>query len=50
MKVEVSVGEAIDKLSILHIKMKKIVDENKKIEIQKEIDCLQECDSYIKQY
>ncbi len=50
MKVEVSLGEAIDKLSILHLKMKKIVDENKKIEIQKEIDCLDECSSYIKQY
>ena len=50
MKVEVSIGEAIDKLSILHLKMKKISDENKKIEIQKEIDCLQECSTYIKQY
>lgn len=49
MKVEVSIGEAIDKLSILHLKIKKIVDETKKIEIQKEIDCL-ECDTYIKQY
>jgi len=50
MKVEVSLGEAIDKLSILHLKMKKIVDENKKIEIQKEINCLQECSVYTKQY
>jgi hypothetical protein len=50
MKVEVSLGEAIDKLSILHLKIKKIVDENKKREIQKEIDCLQECSTYIKQY
>ena len=30
MKVEVSLGEAIDKLSILHLKIKKISDENKK--------------------
>jgi len=50
MKVEVSVGEVIDKLSILHIKMKKIVDENKQREIQKEIDCLQECVSYTQKY
>lgn len=40
MKIEVSIGEAIDKLSILEIKMKKISDENKKIEIQKEINVL----------
>lgn len=46
MKVEVSIGEAIDKLSILEIKLKKILDEAKKIEIQKEIDCLQECENY----
>jgi hypothetical protein len=50
MKVEVSLGEAVDKISILHLKMKKIVDENKRIEIQKEINCLQECYTYIKQY
>jgi len=49
MKVEVSIGEAIDKLSILDLKLKKM-DENKKREIQKEIDCLQECSSYINQY
>jgi hypothetical protein len=46
MQVEVSIGEAIDKLSILEIKLAKISDEAKKIEIQKEIDCLQECVSY----
>ena len=46
MKIEVSIGEAIDKLSILEIKMKKITDENKKIEIQKEINVLQECETY----
>jgi hypothetical protein len=46
MKIEVSIGEAIDKLSILEIKMKKISDENKKIEIQKEINVLQECETY----
>jgi hypothetical protein len=46
MKVEVSIGEAIDKLSILEIKLKKILDEAKKIEVQKEIHCLQECENY----
>lgn len=46
MKVEISIGEVIDKLSILELKMKKINDENKKIEIQKEINALQECHKY----
>lgn len=46
MKIEVSIGEAIDKLSILEIKMKKIEDENKKIEIQKEINVLHDCEAY----
>jgi len=46
MKVEISIGEAIDKLSILELKMQKISDENKKIEIQKEINVLQECETY----
>ena len=46
MKFEISVGEAIDKLSILELKLKKISDENKKIEIQKEINVLQECHKY----
>jgi hypothetical protein len=46
MKVEVSLGEAVDKLSILEIKIEKIKDETKKIEIQKEIDALTECEKY----
>jgi len=46
MKVEVSVGEAIDKLSILELKRVKITDEHKRIEIQKEIHELAECQSY----
>jgi hypothetical protein len=46
MKVEISIGEAIDKLSILELKMQKIKEENKKIEIQKEINVLQECETY----
>jgi len=50
MKVEVSIGEVIDKLSILEIKLVKLLDEAKKMEIQKEIDCLQECIIYKTQY
>ena len=46
MKVEVSIGEAIDKLSVLELKLTKIKDEKKCIEIQKEIDVLQECQIY----
>ena len=46
MQVEVSIGEAIDKLSILEIKLAKILDETKKIEIQTEIYCLQQCIIY----
>ena len=33
MKIEVSIGEAIDKLSILELKLKKINNEEKKKEI-----------------
>ena len=40
MKIEVSLGEAIDKYSILELKKKKITDVNKLIEIKKEIDVL----------
>jgi hypothetical protein len=43
MKVEVSIGEAIDKLNILELKCKKITDEFKIIEIKKEIEELSEC-------
>lgn len=50
MKIEVSVGEAIDKLSILDLKIKKITDESKKIEIQKEIYILNECNYYIDKF
>jgi hypothetical protein len=50
MKVEVSVGEAIDKLSILELKLKKITNENKQIEIQKEINALAECIQYKNYY
>lgn len=50
MNVEVSVGEAIDKLSILELKIKKIGDENKKMEIQKEINALNACHKYKEYY
>ena len=43
MKLEVSIGDALDKLTILEIKLKKIPDEQKRTEIQKEIDALSEC-------
>ena len=46
MKVEVSLGEAIDKLSILELKIVKIADKDKKIEIQKEINVLNMCEEY----
>ena len=46
MNIEVSVGEAIDKLSILELKMRKIDDISKKIEIQKEINALNACHKY----
>jgi hypothetical protein len=46
MKLEVSLGEAIDKLSILELKIIKITDESKKEEIQKEINVLAECQEY----
>lgn len=50
MKVEVSVGEAIDKLCILELKIKKIKDEKKRIEISKEIDALSQCNEFKKEY
>lgn len=46
MKVDVSIGEAVDKLSILEIKLQKIKDENKQIEIKKEIEALSDCELY----
>jgi len=42
MKVEVSVGESFDKLSILSIKLKKISDEIKRANVQKEYTSLLE--------
>lgn len=50
MKIEVSIGESIDKLSILELKLKKITDELKRSEIQKELLALDECATYKTQY
>jgi hypothetical protein len=46
MNIKVSIGEAIDKLSILELKQKKIHNEDK----QKEIAELQECNKYKSAY
>jgi hypothetical protein len=50
MNVKVSIGEAIDKLSILELKQKKISNEQKQLEIKKEINELQECNKYKIEY
>lgn len=47
MKIEVSIGEAIDKYSILKIKSDKIKDELKLKNINNELNELNECISYI---
>ena len=50
MKLEVSIGEAIDKYSILELKYRKISDTNKQYEVQKELSILYECKEYIQKY
>jgi len=40
MKIEVSIGEIVDKLSILQIKKLNIIDEEKLINVRKEYDYL----------
>jgi len=52
MNIVVSVGEAIDKLSILELKLKKITTDNtdKRFEIQHEINGLQMCKIYKERY
>ena len=40
MEIEVSIGEIVDKLSILRIKKNNITDENKLVNINKEYDYL----------
>jgi len=41
MKIEVSIGEVVDKITILEIKLKNITDESKLKYIQDELDILQ---------
>jgi len=50
MNIDFSIGEAVDKYSILELKYKKIEDETKKHEIQKELHVLQECMIYKEKY
>jgi hypothetical protein len=47
MKIEVSNGEIIDKLSIIQIKMERIKDEAKLINLKNEFDVLHEASSSI---
>ena len=41
MKIQVSIGELVDKVAILSIKVKKITNSQKLIHVQKELDSLQ---------
>lgn len=41
MKIQVSIGELVDKVAILSIKVKKITTSQKLIHVQKELDFLQ---------
>ncbi len=50
MLLEVSVGEALDKYSILEIKTEYIVNQQKRSAILKELESLQECQSHIDAY
>lgn len=47
MKIEVSNGEILDKISILEIKLKKITDDTKIINIKKEYEILLESKNYL---
>jgi hypothetical protein len=47
MKIEVSNGEIIDKLTIIQIKLERIKDENKLANLKKEYDVLFEASSFI---
>jgi hypothetical protein len=50
LKMNVSVGESIDKYNILELKKKYILDSETLIEIQKEMDELNECKQFIHKY
>ncbi|MBU4317173.1 MAG: hypothetical protein KKF30_07865 [Proteobacteria bacterium] len=43
MKIDVSIGEVIDKATILHIKLQKIKDEAKRRNIRHEYDLISDC-------
>ena len=47
MRISVSVGEVVDKYSILEIKQSRITDVLKKREIEKELEALIDCKKYI---
>ena len=47
MKIEVSIGELVDKYSILQIKNNKITDEKKRNDINNELHKLNECIEFI---
>jgi hypothetical protein len=40
VNIEISIGELIDKLTILEIKLEKILDKSKSAEVKKELDIL----------
>ena len=42
MKIEVSIGEIVDKLTILDLKLRNILDDSKLINVKKEYDYLKE--------
>lgn len=50
MKVEVSIGEAVDKYSILELKKKKIGNAEKIVQIEKELESLRDCTKYITEH
>lgn len=47
MFVEVSIGEAVDKYSILEIKKRQIADPAKLVQVEKELEALSSCKPYI---
>jgi predicted nucleic acid-binding Zn-ribbon protein len=47
MKIEVSNGEIMDKLSIIQLKLERISDENKLINLRKEFEVLKEASAAI---
>jgi hypothetical protein len=55
--IPVSLGELLDKISILRIKLRRLSDEQKKLYVLSELDCLQAvlgdtkyCDTYLKEF